>query len=75
MFSKALTNMIHLKDFNALDILSSTAERLSQGEIQQIEKAIKKRSKKKKTAASSSDSDDSSSYLNSEWESINILAH
>ena len=42
MFSKALTNMIHLKDFDALDILSSTAERLSQGEIQQIEKAIKK---------------------------------
>ena len=42
MFSKALTNMIHLKDFDALDILSSTAERLSQGEIHQIEKAIKK---------------------------------
>ena len=42
MFSKALTNMIHLKDFDALQILSSTAERLSQGEIQQIEKAIKK---------------------------------
>ena len=42
MFSKALTNMIHLKDFDALNILSSTAERLSQGEIQQIEKAIKK---------------------------------
>ena len=42
MFSKALSNMIHLKDFDALDILSSTAERLSQGEIQQIEKAIKK---------------------------------
>ena len=42
MFSKALTNMIHLKDFDALYILSSTAERLSQGEIQQIEKAIKK---------------------------------
>ena len=42
MFSKSLTNMIHLKDFDALDILSSTAERLSQGEIQQIEKAIKK---------------------------------
>jgi len=34
--------MINLKDFDALDILSSTAERLSQGEIQQIEKAIKK---------------------------------
>ena len=42
MFSKALTNMIHLKDFNALEILSYTAERLSQGEINQIEKAIKK---------------------------------
>ena len=42
MFSKALTNMIHLKDFDALDILSSTAQRLSQGEIQQIEKAIRK---------------------------------
>ena len=42
MFSKALTNMIYLKDFDALEILSSTAERLSQGEIQQIEKAIKK---------------------------------
>jgi len=42
MFSKALTNMIHLKDFDALDILSSTAQRLSQGEIKQIEKAIKK---------------------------------
>ena len=42
MFSKSLTNMIHLKNFDALDVLSSTAERLSQGEIQQIEKAIKK---------------------------------
>jgi len=42
MFSKALTNMIHLKDFDALQILSTTAERLSQGEINQIEKAIKK---------------------------------
>ena len=37
MFSKALTNMINFKDFDALEILSSTAERLSQGEIQQIE--------------------------------------
>ncbi len=43
MFSKALANMIHLKNFNALNILSSTAERLSQGEILQIEKAIKKK--------------------------------
>ena len=42
MFSKALSNMIHLKKFNALNILSSTAERLSRGEILQIEKAIKK---------------------------------
>ena len=42
MFSKALTNMIQIKDFDALNILSSTAERLSQGEILQIEKVIKK---------------------------------
>ncbi|MAJ43237.1 MAG: polyprenyl synthetase [Candidatus Marinimicrobia bacterium] len=42
MFSKALSNMIYLRDFDALDLLSSTAERLSQGEILQIEKAIKK---------------------------------
>lgn len=42
MFSKALTNMVQIKDFDALNILSSTAERLSQGEILQIEKFIKK---------------------------------
>ena len=42
MFSKALTNMIKIRDFNALNILSDTAERLSQGEILQIEKVIKK---------------------------------
>ena len=42
MFSKALSNMILLRDFDALEILSTTSERLSQGEIQQIEKAIKK---------------------------------
>ncbi|SVB53520.1 uncharacterized protein METZ01_LOCUS206374 [marine metagenome] len=42
MFSKALANMIRIKDFDALEILSHTAERLSQGEIRQIEKAIKK---------------------------------
>jgi len=42
MFSKALTNMIHLRNFDALEILSHTAERLSQGEILQIEKALKK---------------------------------
>ena len=42
MFSKALANMIEIKDFDALNILSQTAERLSQGEILQIEKVIKK---------------------------------
>jgi octaprenyl-diphosphate synthase len=42
MFSKALTNMIEIKNFDALQILSQTAERLSQGEIFQIEKVIKK---------------------------------
>ena len=42
MFSKALSNMIQLKNFDALEILSHTAERLSQGEILQIEKALKK---------------------------------
>jgi octaprenyl-diphosphate synthase len=42
MFSKSLSNMIYLKDFKALQILTDTAQRLSQGEILQIEKAIKK---------------------------------
>ena len=42
MFSKALTNMIKIKNFDALEILSQTAERLSQGEILQIEKVIKR---------------------------------
>ncbi|NOZ07684.1 MAG: polyprenyl synthetase family protein [FCB group bacterium] len=41
LFSKALSNMIHLRDFDALELLSTTAERLSQGEILQIEKAMK----------------------------------
>ena len=41
MFSKALTNMIQIKNFDALSILSSTAERLSEGEILQIEKVMK----------------------------------
>jgi len=39
LFSKALINMIKLKDFRALELLSDTAERLSSGEILQIEKA------------------------------------
>ncbi len=39
LFSKALINMIKLRDFDALQLLSDTAERLSKGEILQIEKA------------------------------------
>ncbi|MCF7805794.1 MAG: polyprenyl synthetase family protein [Candidatus Marinimicrobia bacterium] len=39
LFSKSLINMIKLKDFEALELLSDTAERLSSGEILQIEKA------------------------------------
>ena len=35
-------NMIQIKNFDALNILSSTAERLSKGEILQIEKVMKK---------------------------------
>ena len=42
MFSRALRNMIDIKDFDAINILSKTAERLSEGEILQIENAIKK---------------------------------
>ena len=42
MFSKALSNIIYLKDFDALEVLSFAATRLSEGEIFQIEKAMKK---------------------------------
>jgi len=42
MFSKALENMIKIKDFDALELLSNTAKRLSEGEILQVENAIKK---------------------------------
>jgi len=42
MFSKALANIIHLKDFDALTVMSSAATRLSEGELFQIEKALKK---------------------------------
>ncbi len=38
--AKALSNMIGLRDFRALEVLSSTAERLSSGEILQLEKAL-----------------------------------
>ena len=40
ILSKALINMIGLKDFDALVIISGTAEKLSAGEILQIEKSI-----------------------------------
>ena len=43
MFSKSLSNMIKIKDFDALQIFSNTATRLSQGEILQIEKVKKKK--------------------------------
>ena len=40
ILSKALINMIGLKDFEALEQISGTAEKLSAGEILQIEKSI-----------------------------------
>ncbi len=42
ILSKSLINMIQLKDFEALDVISKTAEHLSAGEILQIEKVFKK---------------------------------
>ena len=40
ILSKALINMIGIKDFIALEQISATAEKLSSGEILQIEKSI-----------------------------------
>jgi len=40
ILSKALINMVGLKDFDALDLISRTAEKLSAGEIMQIEKSL-----------------------------------
>ena len=42
ILSKALINMIGIKDFDALEQISKTAEKLSAGEILQIEKSITK---------------------------------
>ena len=42
LLSKALINMIGLRDFDALEQISSTAEKLSAGEILQIEKSFSK---------------------------------
>lgn len=40
LFSKSLINMVRLKDFEALELLSKTSEMLSSGEILQIEKSF-----------------------------------
>ena len=42
IFSKTLINMIVLKDFSALELIASTAEKLAAGEILQIEKSLTK---------------------------------
>ena len=42
MFSKALNNIARINDMNCINILSEISRRLSEGEIMQIEKAIKK---------------------------------
>ena len=39
IFSKALSNMIELKNFDALEVLSNTANRLSEGELLQMQYA------------------------------------
>ena len=38
ILSKALINMISIRDFDALDCISQTAEKLSSGELLQLEK-------------------------------------
>ena len=42
LFSKSLTNIAKFKDLNCVNILSDISERLSEGEIMQIDKAINK---------------------------------
>ena len=42
LLSKVLINLIKMRDFEALDLLSNTAERLSSGEMLQIERSFKK---------------------------------
>lgn len=41
ILSKVLTNLTGLKDFDALELISQTAERLSSGEMLQIERSLK----------------------------------
>ena len=38
LFSRALINLVWLRNFDALDVLSNTAERMSKGELLQMEK-------------------------------------
>ena len=40
ILSKALINMISIRDFDALDCISQTAEKLSSGELLQLEKSL-----------------------------------
>ena len=47
MLSKALINMVGLRDFSALQLIADTAEKLSAGEILQIEKSLIKSMTKK----------------------------
>ena len=42
ILSKALINMVSIKDFDALECISNTAEKLSAGELLQLEKSITK---------------------------------
>lgn len=42
ILSKVLSNLIGIKDFEALDLISATAERLSSGEMLQIERSFRK---------------------------------
>jgi len=47
ILSKALINMVNLKNFDALHLISQTAEKLSAGEIMQIEKSLTRNMPKK----------------------------
>ena len=47
MLSKALINMVGLRDFSALQLIADTAEKLSAGEILQIEKSLTRSMTKK----------------------------
>ena len=40
LFSKALINIVGIRDYDALSLISATAEKMSAGEILQIEKTV-----------------------------------